>query len=37
MVTRRVNEGATVHAPALIRTVNYPGICVADASRHQGS
>jgi len=27
MVTRRVNEGATVHAPSLIRTANYPGSC----------
>jgi hypothetical protein len=25
MVTRRVNEAATVHAPSLIRTANYPG------------
>jgi hypothetical protein len=24
MVTRSVNEGATVHAQSLIRTVNYP-------------
>ena len=25
MVTRSVNEGATAHAPSLIRSVNYPG------------
>ena len=25
MVTRRVNEGATVHVLSLIRTANYPG------------
>ena len=25
MVTRSVNEAATVHAQSLIRTVNYPG------------
>jgi hypothetical protein len=24
MVTRSVNEGATAHAPSLIRSVNYP-------------
>jgi hypothetical protein len=35
MVTRRVNEGATVHAPSLIRTANHPGIFFANASRYQ--
>jgi hypothetical protein len=35
MVTRRVNEGATVHAPSPIRTADIP-IFFANASRYQG-
>jgi acetyltransferase-like isoleucine patch superfamily enzyme len=35
LVTRRVNEGATVHAPSLIRTADTP-ILFANASRYQG-
>jgi hypothetical protein len=35
MVTRSVNEGATVHAQSLIRTANYPDL-FANASRYHG-
>jgi len=35
LVTRRVNEGATVHAPSLISTADIP-LLFANASRYRG-